>query len=81
MNSLESHALRLIGENTSSPDVFSDTAAGMAPIRDSINDALQELCMLTGSYRRPYLLPLYADRQFYRMSFERDYFGWVVNHY
>lgn len=78
MNSLESHALRLIGENTSSPDVFSDTASGMSPIRDSINDALQELCMLTGSYRRSYLLPLYADRQFYRMSFERDHFGWVV---
>ena len=78
MNALETHALRLIGENVATPDVFADTAAGIAPIRDSINDAIQELCMLTGSYRRTYLLPLYADRQFYRMGWEADHFGWVV---
>lgn len=78
MNSLESHVLRLIGENVDSPDVFTDTAAGIAQIRDSLNDGIQELCSLTGSYRRMYLLPLYADRQFYRMGWETDHFGWVV---
>lgn len=78
MNDLEKHALRLIGENASSPDVFTDTASGMAPIRDSINDAIQELCMVTGSYKKTYLLPLYADRMFYRMGWEQDHFGWVV---
>lgn len=78
MNDLETHVLRLIGENTTSPDVFTDTATGIAPIRNSINDAIQELCMLTGSYKRTYFLPLYADRQFYRMNWEQDHFGWVV---
>ena len=78
MNSLETHVLRIIGENPSSPDVFADTDSGMAPVRDSINDAIQELCMVTGSYKKTYLLPLYADRMFYRMGWERDYFGWVV---
>jgi len=33
--------------------------------------------MVTGSYHKTYLLPLYADRQFYRMGWEADYFGWV----
>lgn len=78
MNNLEKHVLRIIGENVDSPDVFTDDTTGMAPIRDSLNDGIQELCMITGSYRRMYLLPLYADRQFYRMGWEADYFGWVV---
>ena len=73
-NDLEKHVLRLIGENVDSPDVFSD----ITPIRDSVNEAVQELCMLTGSYKKVYNLPLYADRQFYRMNWEKDYFGWVV---
>jgi hypothetical protein len=78
MNALEKHVLQIIGENTDSPDVFLNTDAGMAPVRDSINDAIQELCMVTGSYRKTYLLPLYADRQFYRMAWEADHFGYVV---
>ena len=79
MNALEKHVLRLISENVDSPDVFTDDATGMAPIRKSINDALQEMCMITGSYHKTYLLPLYADRQFYRMGWEADFFGWVVD--
>lgn len=78
MNSLETHVLRIIGENPDSPDVFTDTDSGMAPVRDSINDAIQELCMVTGSYKKTYLLPLYEDRMFYRMGWEQDHFGWVV---
>lgn len=78
MNNLEKHTLRLIGEDISSPDVFADTDAGIAQIRDSINDAVQELCMVTGAYHKAYLLPLYADRQIYRMGWEADHFGWVT---
>ncbi|MAH47222.1 hypothetical protein CMI37_15465 [Candidatus Pacearchaeota archaeon] len=78
MNSLEKHVLRLIGEDVSSPDVFADTNAGIAPVRDSINDAIQELTSVTNIYQKVYHLPLYADRQFYRMGWEADHFGWVV---
>lgn len=78
MNDLEKHVLRLIGENVDSPDVFTDSDAGLAQIRKSINDAIEELCMLTGSYRRSVLVPLYGDRMFYRLGFERDHLGWVV---
>lgn len=78
MNALEKHTLKLIGESLTSPDVFLDTDAGMAQIRQSCNDAIQEICMVTGSYRRTYLLPLYADRQFYRMGWEADHFGYIV---
>jgi|SRR3990172_7023753 len=78
MNSLEKHVLRLIGEDILNPDVFTDTTSGMAQIRQSVSDAIQELCMVTGSYKRTYLLPLYADRIFYRMGWEADHFGWIV---
>ena len=49
MNELETHVLELIGEDVDSPDVFTDDDAGMAPIRDSINDAIEEISMVSGS--------------------------------
>ena len=58
MNALEKEVLKIIGESTSSPDVFVDTDAGLDPIRDSINDAIQELCMVTGAYQLKYYLHL-----------------------
>lgn len=79
MNDLERHVLKLIGENPDSPDVFLDTDEGMAPVRDSINDAIQELCMVSGAYKRVYLLPLYEDRQFYRLDWQHDHLGWVTD--
>jgi hypothetical protein len=59
-------------------DVFADTDAGIAPVRDSLNAAIQELCLVTGAYTRVYHLPLYTGRFFYRMSWAKDHFGWVV---
>lgn len=77
MNSLETHVLRLIGEDVDSPDVFTDTTSGIAPVRDSLNDAVQELCMVTGSYKRVYHLPLNADALVHKLTFEADHFGWI----
>jgi len=79
MNILERKVLELIGENVDSPDVFKDTDAGMAPIRDSINDAIQEIAMLTGSYKRQYLLPLRKGQAFYRFKLQNGYLGWVTD--
>jgi hypothetical protein len=73
MNNLERHVLRLIGEDVDNPDVFTDDAVGLAPIRDSINDALQEMCMVTGSYVRNYYLPLLENRIFYRLAPVNDF--------
>jgi hypothetical protein len=78
LNSLETHVLRLIGENVSNPDVFTDDPTGMAQIRDSINDAIQEICMVSGSYRRTYHLTLLQDRVFYRLAPQNDYLGYIV---
>lgn len=78
MNSLETHVLRLIGENTTSPDVFTDDDTGIAQIRDSLNDAIQELCLVTGSYRRTYHLALLTERQFYRLAPQNDYLGYIM---
>ena len=76
MNALETQVLELIGENTATPDVF--TTANIAPIRDSVNAAIAELCMVTGSNLRTYHLPLYAGRHFYRMGWGVDEFGYIV---
>lgn len=78
MNNLETHVLRLIGEDTSSPDVFTDTTAGLTQIRDSLNDGVQALCLASGLYTRTYHLALLANRQFYRLGRGNDYFGYVV---
>jgi hypothetical protein len=77
MNNLEKEVLKLIGENTNTPDVFD--ATGILQIRDSLNAAVQQLCMVTGSYTKKYYLPLRTDARFYRMEWKTDHFGYVVN--
>lgn len=73
MNALETLVLRYIGENVSNPDVFSD----ITPIRDSINDAVQELQALTGGVTDQFVIPLVEDKTFYRLSFQHGHFGWI----
>jgi hypothetical protein len=55
-----------------SPDVFTDDDTGLAPIRDSINAAIQEIAMVTGAYTKVYHLHLFEGRQFYRVSSDTD---------
>lgn len=78
MNTLETRVLQLIGENTASPDVFTDDATGMAQIRDSLNDAIEELSMLSGSVKRSYYMLLRDEQSFYRIGFRQDRFGWIA---
>lgn len=79
MNVLEERVLDLIGEDPESPDVFTDDAEGMAPIRDSINDAIQEIVMLTGSHKRQYFLPLREGQGFYRIKLPHGSLGWFTD--
>ena len=79
MNVLERNVLERIGEDPDSPDVFLDTDVGIAPIRDSLNDAIQEISMLTGSFKRQYLLPLRSGQAFYRFNLTNGYLGWVTD--
>jgi hypothetical protein len=79
MNALETKVLELIGENPDSPDVFVDTEAGMAPIRDSLNDAIQEIVMLTGFHKRQYFVPLREQIAFYRLIPSNGSIGWITD--
>jgi hypothetical protein len=79
MNTLETHVLQLIGEDPDSPDVFLDTDDGMAPIRDSLNDAIEEIAIVTGSVKRTYILPLRTGTNWYRINMGRDKFAWVTD--
>ena len=75
MNQLEKQVLRLIGESVTSPDVFTD--ANIAPIRDSINDAIAEIVMVTGGHKDRYSIPLVASKTFYRLRLAHGSFAWV----
>lgn len=77
MNAIEQRVLQLIGENVSSPDVFKDNEDDIAPIRDSITDAIEEINMVTGGYVETFSIPLVEDQSLYRLSFNRGSFGWV----
>ena len=77
MNTIETHVLELIGEDPNAPDVFVDTTEGMEPIRDSINDAIEEISMVTGSYSEQYFIALRQNRNFYRLEFRRGTLAWI----
>lgn len=79
MNSLETAVLEMIGEDPTSPDVFLDDAAGMDQIRQSLNDAIQEIGMLTGGLRRKVRIPLYAGAIFYQLDLAQDLFAWPLS--
>lgn len=79
MNELETQVLEYIGENTTTPDVFVDTSTGMAPIRESLCDAIEEISMITGSNKREYHLPLEQDSNFYRLAWNQDVFAWITD--
>lgn len=79
MNEIERYVLETIGENTDSPDVFTDDAEGMAQIRDSINDAIEEITMLTGGHKGTYYVPLISEQGLYRLKFTSGSFGWITD--
>ena len=79
MNTLESSVIDLIGENADAPDVY--TTTGIEEIRSHLNDALEEICLLTGCYKRTWHLPLKTNCYFYRIPEIRDRFGWFDSVY
>jgi hypothetical protein len=79
MHLLEKKVLELIGEDPDSPDVFLDTDEGIAPVRDSLNDAIQEISMLEGSVKRQYLIPLRKGQRLYRFVLDNGYLGWITD--
>ena len=79
MNTIERHVLELIGENTASPDVFTDDADGMAPVRDSINDAIEEISLYTGLNKKTYYVSLRQNRTFYRFRLNEGSLLWVTD--
>ena len=79
MNIIEQRVLELIGENPDSPDVYADTDDGLEPIRGSISDAIEEIAMLSGSYKVTYHVPLQSQKTFYRLKFENGSMGWITD--
>ena len=78
MNHLERKVLQKIGENVDSPDVFVDTDDGLWQIRESLNDAAEEISCLTGAVKFIYNLPI-QEKSFYRLRFIGDSIGWVTD--
>jgi hypothetical protein len=78
MNDLERMVLEYIGEDPDSPDVFTDDSTGMAQVRDSLSDAIEEVAQMTGGWTRTVTLPLRANTFFYRLKLHRAQFGHVL---
>lgn len=68
MNVLETRVLQTIGESTTSPDVFTDNATGMAQIRGSLNDAIEEVCILAGMRKSVFFIPLESGVNLYNIG-------------
>ncbi len=79
MNSLERHVLELIGEDPDSPDVFTEGSDSMDQIRGSLNDAIEEVSMLTGSVKRTYHMPLRASRGFQKIPSVQGQLAWITD--
>lgn len=77
MNEIERYVLEMIGEDPESPDVFTDDSDGMALIRESINDAIEEIVVVSGTNRRIYKMPMREAANFYRIEFKAGDFGWI----
>ena len=75
INIIEREVLSLIGENPDTPDAFSD----ITPIRDSINDAVEEIVMVTGSVKRDYQLPLKDSTTFYTLTVQDGGIAWITD--
>ena len=76
MKDIEKKVSALVGEDIISPDLFSSSS--ITPIRDSVNDAIQEVCMLTKSYTRTFHVNTQAGQYVYNIGMNRDHFGYVL---
>jgi hypothetical protein len=76
MKDIEKKVSAIIAEDIDSPDVF--TSSAITPIRDSINDAIQEVCMLTGSYTRKYHITLQENQYIYDIEMNKDHYCYVL---
>lgn len=77
MNEVERNILQKIGEDPDNPDVFVEGEESFDLIRDSVNDAIEEIALITGSVTRTYKMPLRQNANFYRLQFEHERFAWV----
>ena len=75
-NVLEKRVMDLIGEDSTTPDVYTD-ASGISEIRSHINDAIEEVAMLTGGFKRIWHIPLKQYAQFYKIP-SSDYRAWFA---
>ena len=77
MNELERHFCDQIGEDPDTPDVFTEGSESLAMLRGSLNDAVDEISMVTGSVKRTYHLPLRAKRNFHRIPSIQGTIAWI----
>jgi len=73
---IEKRVLRIIGEDTDNPDVYTD--ANITPIRDSVNDAIEEMCTMTDTFVVKYRVPIIADTYFYKLAFTSAQFCYIL---
>lgn len=79
MNVLETHFLEQVGEDPDSPDVFIEGSESLAMLRGSLNDAIEEISMITGSVKRTFHMPMRSDRGFHIIPSIQGVLAWITD--
>lgn len=66
LSEVKKMVMDIVGEDSSSPTYW--TSSNDIEIEDYINDAVEEVCVLTGMYVQDIHLPLHAGRDYYRLD-------------
>lgn len=77
MNEIETHILEMIGENIESPDVFTESNIGQ--IRESVNDAIEEISMAMGTEKRIYKIAQRANANIYTLDIKEGDIAWITD--
>jgi hypothetical protein len=63
---LKKSVMDIIGEDSASPTYW--TSSNDIELEEHLNDAIAEVCILTGQYTNELVLPLYASRSYYHLD-------------
>lgn len=79
MIDIERHVLEMIGEDPDNPDVFTESSDDFQMIRNSVQDAIEEICMLKGCVKSTYYLQMKEGKTFYLLDVNDGYYGWITD--
>ncbi len=78
LGELKKLVMNIVGEDSASPTYWTDS--NDSELRGYINDAVEEVCILTGQYVEDLNIPVFANRQHYILDFSKGSQLLWINH-